>query len=656
MSDPEPANEGNENSTDSSQFSIFVHRADSYIGRYVVSALISANYIVYGDQTENKSFSPKYNAPIPTFNKIGSVNEAYALCNTFVFDIRNDTSVALQSFSRFEAATTKITIVLISSLMTWANTPSSSALTGDDFRKRKPHPNFRSLYETELKATKLCRENPHVEVYVLSCGIPYGEGEDMLFPLFKYAWNKKFYTSFGVSDSLKGMPLIGNGNNIVPMIHVKDLASILVATLQGQMIDRFVMTVDKSTTKLKDIIEAVSAQFSDGKVQQIEPDQALIIPWMDEKLIDYMTSDINAINELLSRVPMIHSQGFAASIKDLASQFIETRGIHPMRILVCGPPLSGKSSLSKKISYRYSLPLISVDTLLPEARKNESGYWNQFSQQLQGEITPSVLLDLLKWKLQDIPCKNQGYILDGIPSNSDFAEALWSEGENYPTVFIEIEANDSFLRNRAKQDPSVLLGINNIDEFESRLLQYRTTNPFDESHLFFSIENPSIKAITIPIDKCTDVMEAVAKFLKKPSNFGKPPSFILKDSEELERQKRMKIEKQSRAEMQLKEAEEAKRKERELQAQKQREIVEQEEKRLLSKFSKRQREWLTSTIAPALAGGLCYLIEEMPEDPVQMLGCYIGEMLPPELKAELMFEFQSEVEEDFEEDEEEDDN
>ena len=651
MSDQDAINENKEPQTDSSQFSVFVHKADSYVGRHVVSALNSANYVVYGDTVDRKPFSPTYNYPIPNFSYISSINDAYALCNTFIFDIREDINVALQAFSRFEVATTKITIVLISTLMTWANTKSSSPLTGDDFRKRKPHPNFKDQYELELKATKLCRENNHLDVYILSCGIPYGDGEELLFPLFKYGWNKKFYETFGVYDSLKGIPLIGEGNNIVPLIHVKDLAQILVSTLQGQMIDRFVMTVDKSSTKLKDLIESISQTLHDGNIQKIEPDQSLILPWMSEKLIDYLSVDINAINELLTRVHMTHLQGFVSNIKEIINQFIDTRKIHPQRILLCGPPLSGKSSLAKKISYRYSLPLINVDSLLLEAKKNEKGYWNQFIQQIQGEISPSLLLDLLKWKLLDIPCKNQGYILDGIPSNSDFSEALWADVDNYPNIFIELESNDIFLRNRAKQDPSVLLGINNIDEFESRLSQYRITNPFDESHLFFSIENPQIKALTLPIDKCNDIMENIAKFLGKPQNFGKPPSFILKDSEELEKQKRLKIEKQNKAEQQLKEIEETKKHERELLAIKQKELVEQEEKRLLSKFSKKQRDWLTSTIAPALAGGLCYLIEEMPEDPIQMLGCYIGEMLPQDLKSELLFEFQGEVEEDFEEEE-----
>jgi len=304
----------------------------------------------------------------------------------------------------------------------------------------------------------------------------------------------------------------------------------------------------------------------------------------------------------------------------------------------------------------YSIPLISVDSLVMEAKKNVNGYWTKFAAQLQGEITPSLLLDLMKHKLQDIPCRNQGFILDGIPSNQDFAEALWSDSPNLPQYFIELEGSDAFLRNRAKHDPNMMLGIGNADEFEARLQQYRATNGVDDSHLFYAFDPNNIKALTIPIEKIADPIEAAMNFIGKPRNFGKPPSLILRESEEQEKQRRQKQERLAKAEAQLREAEEAKKREKELLITKQQEKIQQEETRLLAKFSKSQREWLVSTIAPALAGGLCYLIEEMPDDPIQMLGCYIGETLPQDQKNELLYEFQSDGEEEEEYEEEEEQN
>lgn len=59
------------------------------------------------------------------------------------------------------------------------------------------------------------------------------------------------------------------------------------------------------------------------------------------------------------------------------------------------------------------------------------------------------------------------------------------------------------------------------------------------------------------------------------------------------------------------------------------------------------------TVAPTLAEGLCFLIGEMPENPIQLLGCFIGTTLPQEQQAELMNEFETEEEDtDYEEEEE----
>lgn len=649
------ANQGEEAPVESSRPCAFVQFADSYIGRHFVAALAAENYSVYGDCVEKSRFPTRNNDVIPEFEEVQSVDDVFSQCTTFIFDIRDDPSGALDAFTLLEGVSTNVKLVLVSTLMTWALTPTTVPLTGDDFRKRRPHPDFKKQYETELRASKLNRENPLVEVYILSCGIPYGSGENMLFEHMKFAWSQQYSESIGLHMPVRGLPLIGEGENVLPMIHVKDLAQLLISTLKGQMIDRFVMAVDKGNCKQKDVVEAIAKAFSNGQVQTVTPDQALTIPWMSENIINYMTADISAVNELLGRVNTEHADGFIEAINQVKEEFLDTRGVRPLRILICGPPLSGKSYVASRISYRFSLPLVTADSLVAEAKKNENGYYQQFTQQLQGEITPNLLLDILKWKLQEVKCRNQGFVLDGIPSNSDFAEALWAGSTNAPDLFIELECSDSFLRDRAKKDPSMMLGIGNSDEFEGRLTQYRTTNGTDEGHLFYAFDQTKIRAITFDVAKHKDnLLPLIADFIGQPHNFGKPPSLILRDTEEMARQKRLKQEKLEKMENDIREAEEAKKREKELLITRQQEQIEKEETRLLAKFSKPQREWLVKTVAPTLAEGLCFLIGEMPEDPIQLLGCFIGTTLSPEQQAELMNEFRpEEEEEEYEEEEEE---
>jgi adenylate kinase len=108
--------------------------------------------------------------------------------------------------------------------MTWALTVTSSALTSDDFRKHCPHSNFKTQYEAELKATKLWRENSLIDVYALSCGIPYGAAEDLLFQHFQFAWSLRYNESVGIRTTVESLPLMCDGENVIPMIHVRDIA------------------------------------------------------------------------------------------------------------------------------------------------------------------------------------------------------------------------------------------------------------------------------------------------------------------------------------------------------------------------------------------------------------------------------------------------
>lgn len=50
--------------------------------------------------------------------------------------------------------------------------------------------------------------------YVVAAGVMYGEGENMFHSFFKSAWH----------GEQPGLKVFGDGQNVIPTIHVKDLA------------------------------------------------------------------------------------------------------------------------------------------------------------------------------------------------------------------------------------------------------------------------------------------------------------------------------------------------------------------------------------------------------------------------------------------------
>lgn len=53
--------------------------------------------------------------------------------------------------------------------------------------------------------------------YVIATGVLYGEGENMWHSFFKSAWH----------GEQPGLKVFGDGQNVVPTIHVKDLARLV---------------------------------------------------------------------------------------------------------------------------------------------------------------------------------------------------------------------------------------------------------------------------------------------------------------------------------------------------------------------------------------------------------------------------------------------
>lgn len=112
--------------------------------------------------------------------------------------------------------------ILISTLMTWANTkplnPDEPDLpfTEEDYRKRKPHPNFKEHIQCEKEVVmvkKKTKLKDKLKTLVICCGVTYGDEQGPLHHLFKMAWQNAPF-----------LPIIGKGNNNIPLLHIRDLS------------------------------------------------------------------------------------------------------------------------------------------------------------------------------------------------------------------------------------------------------------------------------------------------------------------------------------------------------------------------------------------------------------------------------------------------
>ena len=119
-----------------------------------------------------------------------------------------------------------------------------------DFHVRVAHPDFQQLKTLETVAMSSVITQPNLRVHVLCSGIRYGNGERIFYDHFQRAW----------IQSPAGLPYIGDGENLVPTIHVIDLARLV----RRVVIDHprhhpYIFAIDKTRRpSLKRLIQAIS--------------------------------------------------------------------------------------------------------------------------------------------------------------------------------------------------------------------------------------------------------------------------------------------------------------------------------------------------------------------------------------------------------------
>ncbi len=96
-----------------------------------------------------------------------------------------------------------------------------------------------------------------------------------------------------------------------------------------------------------------------------------------------------------------------------------------LRILIFGPPGSGKGTRARLISRLLNIPVITIGDMLREEVSRETEVGLRAKEYMdRGELVPDELvIRLIEERLRKADC-SKGFILDGFPRNLNQAEAL----------------------------------------------------------------------------------------------------------------------------------------------------------------------------------------------------------------------------------------
>ena len=95
-----------------------------------------------------------------------------------------------------------------------------------------------------------------------------------------------------------------------------------------------------------------------------------------------------------------------------------------MRIVLLGPPGSGKAELSRKISEHYGMPVITVSSVMQKAAAESSELGRMAKEAMDtARVTDELLLALLRIQMPQMDLGN-GFILVDLPKNAGQADVL----------------------------------------------------------------------------------------------------------------------------------------------------------------------------------------------------------------------------------------
>ncbi|XP_016418087.1 adenylate kinase 7a isoform X3 [Sinocyclocheilus rhinocerous] len=549
--------------------------------------------------------------------------------------------------------------ILLSTIMTWAMTKPADPdepdipLTEDDYKRRRPHPNFKEHTSTEKLVLKLGKtKKSKLATYVVTSGLQYGMGENIFHFFFKTAW----------LGELSSVPVFGPGTNVIPTIHIHDLARVVQNIIDRKPKTHYFIAVDDSKNTFEDIVKTIASTLGSGKVENIPKEDAYGTKETD---LLYLSVNLQTESVFLKDRLNVHwecESGIVDNILQVVEEYKQTRQLLPIKICLLGPPAVGKSSVAVKLCRYYKLHNIDVsETVNEKVRQleellegNEKTSENEemlISAEAQlktlknnmllndGQLDDRHVMHIIREKLNSKPCRNQGFVLDGYPKTYTQAKELFHD-ENMevedtrstipqyskvlvPDFVISLDATDEFLKERVRSLPQNVAEEMHYtqDEFTASLAKFRETLAEDESVLdyfdYLEIHPEHIDCENV------DTVEKIIKTVGRPKNYGLSP-------EEMEEERKRK---EDERHLQLKQEEVEKELRQRLENDKMTALLEEwnrnmaevkkQEHELLETRSVPMRHYLMKYVMPTVIQGLMDCCKVKPDDPVDFLAEYL---------------------------------
>ncbi|KAK3542420.1 hypothetical protein QTP86_025920 [Hemibagrus guttatus] len=619
---------------------VFINKIDSYSSKYIAQYLSTC---AAGESLEDPRPGERFQIVGTVINKDEkrrkfALEEYSALkrdkllqhlmdCDAIVYNISEDAEAIDEATWAVSALHCEIEhftfpkmFILVSTLMTWAKTkpadPDSPEIPvkEEDYTRKRPHPNFREHASAEKLVLKLGKmEKTRLRTYVVGAGMQYGMGESIFHFFFKACW----------LGELSSIPVPESGTNIIPTIHVHDLAGVVQNIIDHKPKMHYLIAVDDSHNSLKEIVKAIAYVLGPGEVQNVPNDSVHLTKELTVQL--YRQDSHKFLLKRRLNVRWVCESGLVKNIDRVVEEYRQIRRLQEEALH------QSEENNDTEGSEQATQKLLNImkDAL----------------SQNQGQLEDHNVSRIIREKLHSKPCRNQGFVLDGYPCTHEQANKLFNDEEKdpgnsrshllphdekiLPEYVFSLDATDEFLKERARNLPqSVAEELQYThDEFLQRLSIYRDANMEEETVLDY-FDELEIHPEHIEINSVNDpeneaVIKKIIEVLGGQRNYGPTPE------EQEEQDRKHAVEKQQRlmqdaAERAFREAEEETRMTALLEEWNRNMIeVKKQEHELLEAQSLPLRHYLMKYVMPTLREGLVACCQVKPDDPIDFLAEYL---------------------------------
>ena len=328
-----------------------------------------------------------------------------------------------------------------------------------DYKQRIPIDFYKNFKEYEDYLLDLKFEN--LSIYIICAGIPYGGCETTFNYFFKSAW---------LQNPIE-LPYYGEGTNLVPTIHIKDLARMVRRIADNKSEFPYIFAVDKTKdTTLKNLISSISINIGSGKTVSVPYNKNLIkniVLKEDDFFIDREKYDKNklamnitkhelswtrflGIDVMLRKSKYLGEdyewfckEGIPKNCQKLLKEFCSYRLLRPLKIILNCQNEEYRKLFAEKISKFYNIPILNFELMMEKlnqviSENEEEKFMNEKYYKLKErldflEANPNfkneanellydkneILFECLKYLLKSNAAVNRGYVLEGIPVNMD---------------------------------------------------------------------------------------------------------------------------------------------------------------------------------------------------------------------------------------------